>query len=410
VKVLLVGGGGREHALAWRISQSSVVDTLYVSHDNPGFDAVALQMDDISPNAVSALGIDLVVVGPEGPLADGIADRMRAAGIAVFGPSAVAAQLESSKRFAKSFMDRHQIPTALWSVHGDVESAKAAVQGPCVVKADGLAAGKGVFVNSSAEEACDAIDKIFEGAFGSAGHQVLIEERLSGPEISVLALCDGERAMPMLPCRDHKRRFDQDRGPNTGGMGAICPSPDATPELLEMVCETVINPVVRGMAAEGMPFRGVLYVGLMLTPDGPKVLEFNVRFGDPECQPLMMMLDEDIVPLMLSAASGTLPNRPMRWRTGASCCVVMVADAYPGAVPKGMVIEDIPHETQDLVVFYAGARRDGAQVRAVGGRVLGVTAYAEDADTAQRLAYSTVEAIRFDSADWRTDIGGKGRS
>jgi phosphoribosylamine--glycine ligase len=405
VKVLLVGGGGREHALAWRIAASDAVDALFVSDDNAGFLPIAERIAAPTVEAAQAAGIDLVVVGPEGPLAEGLADRMRAAGIAVFGPSAAAAQLESSKRFAKAFMDRHSIPTAAWSVHTDAAGAHAAVTGPCVVKADGLAAGKGVVVADSADVAHAAIDHIFEGAFGAAGHQIVIEERLTGPELSVLALCDGNRAVPLMPCRDHKRRFDRGMGPNTGGMGAICPSPDATPELLQVVQTDVLDRVVQGMCAEGTPFRGVLYAGLMLTPDGPKVLEFNVRFGDPECQPLMLMMGEDIVPWMAAAASGTLPSRPIRWREGAACCVVMVAGAYPSAVAKGMLIHDVPEPDSDLVVFFAGARRDGDKVVTAGGRVLGVTAHGDSLDAARARAYETVRAIRFDTAAWRSDIG-----
>jgi phosphoribosylamine--glycine ligase len=336
VKVLVVGGGGREHALVWRLLQSPLVDTLYVTHANAGFpdDAICMTGNLVDESKKASIG--LAVIGPEAPLAEGISDDLRAAGIPVFGPSQAAAQLESSKAFAKAFMDRHSIPTATWSVHDNAESAHGAVHGPCVVKADGLAAGKGVVVADTAEEAHAAIDDIFGGAFGDAGLRVVVEEFLVGPELSVLAICDGVSAMQMMPCRDHKRRFDGGQGPNTGGMGAICPPPDADRALLQQVQEKVLQPVVDGMAAEGTPFRGVLYAGIMLTPNGPKVLEFNVRFGDPECQPLMLMLDEDIVPIMLASALGTLPARPLRWRSGAACCVVMVAGGYPGHINKGM--------------------------------------------------------------------------
>ena len=264
-----------------------------VTHANPGFPASAQQIQGDWVEAAVEAGVGLVVVGPEAPLAEGMSDRMRAAGIPVFGPSQGAAQLESSKAFAKSFMDRYGIPTAAWSSHTDAASAHAAIVGPCVVKADGLAAGKGVFVALSEEDAHHAVDHVFAGAFGQAGHMVVIEELLEGPELSVLALCDGTRAVPLMPCRDHKRRFDNDQGPNTGGMGAICPPQDADAALAEEVCRTVLQPVVDGMAEDGNAFVGVLYAGLMMTRNGPKVLEFNVRFGDPECQPLMLMLDED---------------------------------------------------------------------------------------------------------------------
>jgi len=410
VKVLLVGGGGREHALAWRILKSPLVDGLVVSHANPGFPAEVINIEGDIVSAVAAANVGLAVIGPETPLAEGLSDRLRDAGVPVFAPSMAAAQLETSKRFAKAFMDRHGIPTGTWSAHTDADSAHAAIVGPCVVKADGLAAGKGVVVASDTAEAHRAVDMMFAGAFGEAGHRVIIEELLIGPELSVLAICDGKVAVPMLPCRDHKRRFDSDQGPNTGGMGAVCPPEDATDELVQEVLEHVLQPTVDGMAAEGNPFVGVLYAGVMVTPSGPKVLEFNVRFGDPECQPLMMMLDEDIVPIMVAAARGDLPNRPLRWRQGAACCVVMVAGGYPGPIDRGMEISGIPGETEDCVVFYAGATRDGNVIRSSGGRVLGVTYAAADLKKAQEGAYQQVQTIHFDNAAWRTDIGGNWRT
>jgi phosphoribosylamine--glycine ligase len=410
VKVLLVGGGGREHALAWRILKSPLVDGLLVTHNNPGFPAEVVNIEGDIVESVVAASVGLAVIGPETPLAEGLSDRLRAAGILVFAPSKAAAQLETSKRFAKAFMDRHGIPTGTWSAHTDPDSAHGAIDGPCVVKADGLAAGKGVVVASSAEEAHGAVDMMFGGAFGKAGQRVIIEELLVGPELSVLAICDGKRALTMLPCRDHKRRFDADQGPNTGGMGAVCPPEDATDELVQEVLDRVLQPTVDGMAAEGNPFVGVLYAGVMVTPSGPKVLEFNVRFGDPECQPLMMMLDEDIVPIMMAAAQGELPDGPLRWRPGAACCVVMVAGGYPGPINRGMEISGVPADTDDCVVFYAGASRDGDVIRSSGGRVLGVTFAAEDLTRAQKGAYQQVHAIQFDNAAWRTDIGGNRRT
>jgi phosphoribosylamine--glycine ligase len=406
MKVMVIGGGGREHALAWRILKSPLVDQLAVTHTNPGFPAAAEAVTGDPVSWAVDNGVGLVVIGPEAPLADGLADRLRAAGVPTLGPDAGAAQLESSKSFAKAFMDRHGIPTAGWSVHTDEASALAAIEGPCVVKADGLAAGKGVVVADSAEQARAAVSSIFGGRFGAAGARVVIEERLTGPELSVIALCDGQRAVPLMPCRDHKRRFDADQGPNTGGMGAVCPPADASAALVAEVVETVLEPTVRGMAAEGHTFRGVLYAGVMLTPSGPKVLEFNVRFGDPECQPLMLMADEDLVPWFLSAASGALPQRPIKWRDGVACCVVMVSGGYPGAYDKGKAIAGVPSETAEQVVFYAGARRgpDGSVVTS-GGRVLGITAWGPDLASAQSAAYTTVSQIDFDGASWRTDIG-----
>jgi phosphoribosylamine--glycine ligase len=406
MKVLLVGNGGREHALAWRIQKSPLVDGLVVSHANPGFPASAIAAGgDIVAAAVSH-EVGLVVVGPEAPLADGLSDALRREGFKVFAPSQAAAQLESSKRFAKAFMDRHGIPTAAWSTHTDPSTAHAAIKGPCVVKADGLAAGKGVIVADTADEAHAAVDRMFEGAFGAAGHRVLVEERLAGPELSILAICDGKRAIPLLPCRDHKRRYDGDEGPNTGGMGAICPPEDATQSIVDQVLNTVLQPTVDGMAAEGMPFQGILYAGVMLTDAGPKVLEFNVRFGDPECQPLMLMLDEDIVPLMLSAASGELEDRPIAWRDGAACCVVMASGGYPGPITKGKTISGVPAPSDDAVVFFAAAAREGGSVVTNGGRVLGVTAHGVDLEAAASSAYAHVNEIHFESAAWRSDIGG----
>jgi phosphoribosylamine--glycine ligase len=405
MKVLVIGGGGREHALVWSIAQSPMVERLAVTHRNPGFppDAEPVTGDPVDW-AVSA-GVDLVVVGPEAPLADGVADRMRAVGIPVLGPDAAAARLESSKAFAKAFMDRHGIPTAGWSVHDSAASAHAVITGPCVVKADGLAGGKGVIVAQSADEAHAAIDEVFD-RFGAASAQVVIEELLVGPEVSIIALCDGTRAVPLLPCRDHKRRYDADQGPNTGGMGAICPVPGVGAELIAQVHAEVLAPTVAGMAAEGTPFVGVLYAGVMLTADGPKVLEFNVRFGDPECQPLMFMAGEDLVPWFLAAAKGALPTRSVRWRDGACCCVVVVSGGYPGEITTGHPITAVPSETADRVVFYAGAETVGGRVVTSGGRVLAVTAWGATPEAAQRAASVGVEQVQFETADWRHDIGG----
>ena len=408
VHVLVGGGGGREHALAWKIQQSPLVTRLSVSHDNPGFPADAGGVDGDLVRWCRKEAVDLVMVGPEAPLAEGLVDRLQAEGIDACGPSAGAARLESSKAFAKEFMDRHGIPTARWSVHTDAAAAHAAITGPCVIKADGLAAGKGVIVAQEAAEAHAAVDEIFGGRFGEAGAAVLVEELLVGPEVSFIALCDGRRAVPLRPCRDHKRRFEGDAGPNTGGMGAICPVPDLPAGAVEQVLVEVLQPVVDGMAAEGHPFRGVLYAGVMWTADGPKVLEFNVRFGDPECQPLMVMLAEDVIPWLRGAARGDLPAGEPRWHEGASCCVVMVSQGYPGAYPKGRVISGLADgDGPETVVFQAGTRReDGGQLQTNGGRVLGVTARASSLEAARRAAYARVGTIHFDGAAWRRDIGG----
>ncbi|MCK6504205.1 phosphoribosylamine--glycine ligase [Myxococcota bacterium] len=413
--VLVVGGGGREHALAWKIAGSPRVAKVSTTVANPGMLALGGQLASGDPLAwAQANGVDLVVVGPEGPLAEGLVDRLQAAGVPAFGPVAAAARLEASKSFAKAFMDGHGIPTARWSAHDDAVGAHAAVEGmggACVVKADGLAAGKGVIVAADAAQAHAAVDEVFDGRFGAGGARVVVEERLVGPELSVLALCDGERAVPLMPARDHKRRFDGDLGPNTGGMGAVCPPRDVGPELVEQVRREVLQPVVDGMARQGVPFRGVLYAGLMLTADGPRVLEFNTRFGDPECQPLMLMLDEDLVPLLLDAAVGRLPDRPLRWRPGAACCVVVSTGAYPDGGPRGMPIHGLPagdqRDARDLVVFQAGTAPDGDRVVVAGGRVLGVTAWGPDMDAARRRAYQGLRGIHFDTAAYRTDIGAR---
>jgi phosphoribosylamine--glycine ligase len=411
VQVLVVGGGGREAALAWKLSQSPSVSGIWVTHDNPGFPAQArrLPAGELASKADQA-GVDLVVVGPEAPLADGLADRCRELGVPVFGPVALAAQLESSKAFAKDFMAEHGIPTAAYGVYSNAADAHAAIVGPCVVKADGLAAGKGVFVCTDSEQAHAAIDTVFEkglGATESGGASAVIEELLIGEEVSVLALCDGQRFVLLPAAQDHKRRFDGDQGPNTGGMGAYAPAPVATPALLQQVREQVITPVLAGMRAKGTPFVGVLYVGVMVTADGPKVLEFNVRFGDPECQPILQLLDEDLGLLLLSCAMGGLVVRELKVHAGVACCVVMVSGGYPGSYPKGLEItgldpaRDLDSET---LVFQAGTARKGAVTVTHGGRVLGVSARGADIAQARSRAYERVAQISFEGAAWRQDI------
>jgi len=402
--ILLIGGGGREAALAWKLAQSPEVHTIWVSHDNPGFPSCCEPMPegDLITESLR-LGVGLIVVGPEGPLAEGIVDQAKAAGIPAFGPTQAAVQLEASKGFAKDFMARHNIPTASYGRFSDKQSALQALVGPCVVKADGLAAGKGVLICTSKDEAVGAVEHIFGGAFGEAGAEVVIEELLDGPEVSVLALCDGERFLTLPPAQDHKRRFEGDKGPNTGGMGAYAPV--EVPEgLIDSVGNLVIAPTLQGMAQEGAPFSGVLYVGLMLTKDGPKVLEFNCRFGDPECQPIMCLIDEDILPLLLGCANGNLRKEPVSIKNGAACCVVMASGGYPGNVVKGFKIDGLDNHKDDVVVFQAGTKRVHDHIVSDGGRVLGVTALSRDIKEARNLAYSHIETIKFEGASWRNDI------
>jgi phosphoribosylamine--glycine ligase len=389
--VLVVGGGGREAALAWKLAQSPRVHQVWVTQPGPGFPGCrALPEGDLAAVA-KEIGVGLVVVGPEAPLVEGLVDRCQALGVPAFGPVAAAARLEASKGFAKDFMARHGIPTA--------------IHGPCVVKADGLAAGKGVYVCKDEDSAHAAVNRVFDAGIG--GGEVVIEDLLVGEEVSVLALCDGERFVLLPPAQDHKRRFDDDEGPNTGGMGAYAPAPVGTPELLQMAARDVIEPTLRGMAAEGSPFRGVLYAGLMVTADGPLVLEFNVRFGDPECQPLLALLDEDLLPLLLACAGGRLEPRPLRVKPGFACCVVMVSEGYPGSYPRGRPISGLDEVPEGAQVFLAGVRGEGDRVVTDGGRVLGVTALGQDITKARELAYAGVRSIRFEGAGWREDIASR---
>jgi len=391
MRILLVGGGGREHALAWRLARAG--HTLRFTHANPGFETLGERVD--APPLDAARGMDLVVIGPEGPLAEGLVDALEAWGIPAFGPRADAAWLEASKVRSKAFFVRHGLPTA--RAVRLTAADTLGWSGPGVVKLDGLAAGKGVWVCDDGAAVSQAVDAAFRARPGDA---LLIEERLEGPELSVLGISDGERVVPLLPARDHKRRYDGDRGPNTGGMGAVAPVRVAE----EAACVEVLRKAVLGMAAEGTPFRGVLYGGFMLTRDGPRLIEFNVRFGDPECQPLMALLDEDPAPWFLGSATGRLPGDTLRWRPGAACCVVVSADGYPerGADAR---VEALPADTEDLVVFHAGTRRVDGVVRAVGGRVFGVTGLGPTPAAARERAYRGVAGVRFSGAAWRSDVG-----
>ncbi|OGP14684.1 MAG: phosphoribosylamine--glycine ligase [Deltaproteobacteria bacterium GWA2_54_12] len=419
MKVLIVGGGGREHALAWKLSQSSRVTKLFIAPGNPGTamhgENVPIAAEEIEELKAFALRekIDFTVVGPELPLTLGITDSFSDAGLLVFGPSKAAAELEGSKAFSKELMLRHNIPTAFYKKFEDAAEAKAYIEThnqPLVVKADGLAAGKGVVICQSAQEAIEAVDLIMtEKAFGSAGKKIIIEEFLVGEEASFLAITDGRTVLPLAPAQDHKAIFDGDRGPNTGGMGAYSPAPVLTPELQKKIMERVMLPAVRGMEKEGRPYKGILYAGLMMTKTGPKVLEFNCRFGDPETQPILMRLGSDLLEALLAAAKGNLDEVSLEWKKEAAVCVVMAAKGYPGEYLKGSEIKglDMAALLPDTVVFHAGTTRRDGKVVTSGGRVLGVTALGADIKTAIENAYKAVALIDWEGAQYRTDIGKK---
>jgi phosphoribosylamine---glycine ligase len=417
MKVLIVGGGGREHALAWKIASSPLVTETIVAPGNAGTAAEVrcepVSAEDVDRQTALALRekVDLVVIGPEASLVAGLVDKLNEAGVPVFGPTAAAARLEGSKIFAKEFMRRHGIPTAGFSVHDTVESALAAVDrrhGPCVVKADGLAAGKGVVVCRNPYEARGAVrDILGERRYGEAGARLLIEDLLVGDEVSVLAICDGERVMPLVPAQDHKAAYEGDTGPNTGGMGAYAPAPIVDDAMRAEVVSGILEKTVKGMASEGVPFTGILYAGIMVCDGKPVVLEYNVRFGDPEIQPLVVLMKDDLVPVLAAAAAGDLRGARLSWHDGAALCVVLVADGYPGRYEKDKPIEGLIEAAAvpDVTIFHAGTARDGARFVTNGGRVLGVTARGADIAAASRTAYRAASLIRWDGMRMRRDIG-----
>lgn len=419
MKILVVGSGGREHALVWKISRSDLVKKIYCAPGNAGTSAlsenVAIESDDIEALAAFAeeKGIDLTVVGPEVPLAMGIVDLFESKGLKAFGPSKQGAQLEASKIFAKNIMEKYNIPTARGKSFTDIEKAKSYVKhigAPLVVKADGLAAGKGVFVCASEEEAFKALDEMMHGAiFGEAGALVVVEECLTGEEASFIALTDGKTVLPLPTSQDHKRVFDNDQGPNTGGMGAYSPAPVLDFMLRRRAMDEVMIPAVKAMAAEGIPFKGVLYAGLMINKEQIKVLEFNVRLGDPETQPILMRLKSDLVPLMEACVDGTLHKFNTEIDPRSTMCVVMAAGGYPGSYEKGAVIEglDKADAISDTIVFHAGTKAENGSVKSNGGRVLGVTALGEGIKDAMDKAYDACDRISWRGSFYRKDIGAR---
>jgi phosphoribosylamine---glycine ligase len=416
MNVLLIGSGGREHALAWKIAASPVLTRLFAAPGNPGIaehaDCIALDIADHEAviDFCRAESIDLVVIGPEAPLVAGLVDDLDAAGIAAFGPSAAAAQLEGSKGFTKDLCAEYAIPTAAYQRFNNAPKAKAYVRqlgAPIVIKADGLAAGKGVTVAASLEEAFAAIDDCFEGAFGAAGAEVVVEAFLDGEEASFFCLCDGVTALPLTTAQDHKRVGDGDTGPNTGGMGAYSPAPVMSEAMIARTMSEIIEPTMRGMAARGYPFKGVLYAGLMITDKGPELIEYNVRFGDPETQVLMMRLKDDILLLMKAAVDGRLKTMSTRWHDKSALTVVMAAKGYPGAYAKHMPIGGLSAAASlpDTVVFHAGTAMVKDRLVSAGGRVLNVTAMGDTVAEAQRAAYRAVDMIDWPDGFCRRDIG-----
>ncbi|MED5618400.1 phosphoribosylamine--glycine ligase [Ideonella sp. BN130291] len=420
MKILVIGAGGREHALAWKLAQSPRVQRTYVAPGNAGT-ALDPRLQNVNITDIKALAdfaaaekIALTVVGPEQPLAAGLVDEFRARGLRVFGPTKAAAQLESSKAFAKDFMQRHGIPTALYATFEKAEEAHAHVDkhgAPIVIKADGLAAGKGVVVAMTAQEAHEAIDFILlDNKLGvqhnSGGARVVIEEFLEGEEASFIVLCDGRNVLPLATSQDHKRLLDGDQGPNTGGMGAYSPAPVVTPNVHARVMHEIIQPTVAGMAKDGIPFTGFLYAGLMIDAQGqPRTIEFNARMGDPETQPIMMRLKSDLVEVLLHATDGTLDQADLQWDRRFALGIVMAAHGYPMSPRKGDAITGLPAESADAMVFHAGTDSREGKVVSNGGRVLCVTALGESARTAQQRAYEVAAGIHFDGAQYRKDIG-----
>ncbi|MBC8537411.1 phosphoribosylamine--glycine ligase [Christensenellaceae bacterium NSJ-63] len=415
MKILVVGGGGREHALIWKIAQNPRAEKIYCAPGNGGISQLA-ECVDIAATDIEAMvafakekAIDFVVVAPDDPLALGMVDAMEAAGIRAFGPNKAAAIIEASKAYSKELMKKYHIPTAEYEIFSDYNAAKEYVETckiPVVLKADGLALGKGVLICKTREEARAGLKTIMEDkAFGSAGNTVVIEEFLEGPEVSVLTFCDGTTILPMESAQDHKRALDNDEGTNTGGMGTFCPTPKYTAEMRRRVEEEIIVPTMHALNKEGRKFKGVIFFGLMLTKDGPKLLEYNARFGDPEAQSVLFRMKNDLLTILEAVVDERLNEIQLEWEPGAAVCVVMASGGYPGSYEKGKEITGLEQVDEDVMVFHAGTKLEDGKFRTAGGRVLGVTARGRDMEEAREKAYANVKKIHFDGAHYRTDIG-----
>ncbi|MDQ8726811.1 phosphoribosylamine--glycine ligase [Bradyrhizobium sp. LHD-71] len=418
MKILVLGSGGREHALCWKISASPLVTKLWCMPGNAGIasDAECVPIDISDHPAVIAFckanQVDFVVVGPDAAVAAGVVDDLDAAGFKAFGPTKSAGRLESSKSFTKQLCRDHNIPTAAYAHFADAEAAKAYIRekgAPIVVKADGLAAGKGVVVAMTLDEALSAVDMMFGGAFGDSGAEVVIEEFMTGEEASFFALCDGEHALPLATAQDHKRAYDGDTGPNTGGMGAYSPASIMTDALCRRVMDEMIYPTLRAMKAMGAPYKGVLYAGIMLTEQGPKLVEYNARFGDPECQVLMLRMMSDVVPALLACADGQLKNLSLRWYDDAAITVIMATNGYPGDYGKGSRIDGLEEakKVEGVEIFHAGTKLQDGHITAYGGRVLNVSALGKTVSEARDRAYAAIDKINWPEGFYRRDIAGR---
>jgi phosphoribosylamine--glycine ligase len=412
--ILIIGSGGREHAIAWKVSQSPKAQKVFMLPGNPGTSQIATNVEDVSVEDYASVAsfcktnqIDLVIVGPEVPLAEGLVDSLSDANIRCFGPGKSAAEIESSKVFSKDFMMRHNIPTARYAVFTQLEDALSyldKVDHPIVIKASGLAAGKGVILPETDDESEATLKSIMiDKAFGDAGDEVVIEERMTGQEVSLMAFTDGTSVVPMIPAQDHKRLLDGDEGPNTGGMGAYAPAPVFTNELLKETIIKVLQPAVDGLREEGRKFVGVLYAGLMLTPNGIRVLEFNCRFGDPETQVVLPLLETDLVEIAEACVDGRLNQLNIQWKDEAAVCVVLASKGYPEKPEKGQVVSfgELP---EDMICFHAGTKQNGTDVITAGGRVFGLTAWADDIESAIDTVYANIKNVSFDGMQYRTDI------